>query len=249
MGKIIAYLFGLDAILEIYAEITGEEMLKVITKPLLMPLLIFYYASSIEGPVSRFHKLMIAAFFFSWWGDMFLMLVPKRPSDLMLLGIPKDPVFFLAGLVSFLITHVLYIFSFADVRHKHAHAILPKKWWVLVPLAVYLAILLYALVPAIAHNPEPAIQGFLIPVLVYTSVISLMVVFAINRYRRVNDASFALVLAGALSFMVSDSLIALSRFVTHIELAGTMIMFLYILGQFLIAKGSLRQFHLHHTDH
>lgn len=244
MKRIWAYAFWLNAAFEIYGDLAGQEAAKLIAKPLLMPLLVLYYISHINGPVTKFHRLMVAAFFFSWLGDVALMLVPKGPGDLTLLGISKDPNFFLVGLLSFLVTHLLYIFTFARVSDKSAAPVLPRKLWLLAPLALYLGLLLYILIPALLNNPNPKTHGLIAPVVVYTSVISTMVIFALNRYRRVNDTSFALVFGGALLFMFSDSLIAISSFVTRISFAGFLIMLLYIVGQFLIARGCLKQFEL-----
>jgi uncharacterized membrane protein YhhN len=144
-------------------------------------------------------------------------------------------------LVGFLIAHVLYVVAFSKVSDITAEALLPKKFWVLAPLVVYMAVLVTMLVPAI--NAKPETQPFLIPVLVYSTVIATMVLFAINRYRRVNDQSFALVFAGALLFMFSDSIIAINKFVAPFELARIFIMVLYITAQYLIARGALKQEH------
>lgn len=229
MHKVFGYLFLVDSLVEICSEVTANPVIGYVTKPLLMVLLILYYATGLLTPPHKSHKLMIAAFVFSWVGDVSLMLVNF------------EPLLFLVGLVAFLITHVLYIVAFTHVSHS-SPPVLPRKFWLLTPLALYLAVLLYILIPGMQHNPDVRIQGLLIPVLVYTSVISTMVVFAVNRYRRVNDASFALVLGGALLFMVSDSLIAINRFVSPFQGAGIFIMLLYISGQYLIARGSLQQY-------
>lgn len=229
MHKVFGYLFLADALVELYSEVTANPAIGYVTKPLLMVLLILYYATGLLTPPHKSHKLMIAAFVFSWIGDVSLMLVNFEPT------------LFLVGLVAFLITHVLYIIAFTHVSHQQP-AVLPRRFWLLTPLALYLIVLLYILIPGMQHNPDVRIQGLLIPVLVYTSVISTMVIFAVNRYRRVNDASFALVLGGALLFMFSDSLIAVNRFVSPVSGAGFFIMLLYISGQYLIARGSLQQY-------
>lgn len=241
MGKSLSYLYFLVGAIEVYAELANDETIRFFSKPLLMIILIFYYAANVQGPVHKFHKLMIAAFFFSWIGDVALMFVPRNESDLLLMGIPKAPNFFLVGLVGFLIAHVLYCFAFARVSHHHVVPLLKRKIWVAIPLALYMVALLAMLVPAISATPET--KPFLIPVIVYSSVIACMVAFALNRYGRVNDQSFALVFGGALLFMLSDSLIAISKFMTPFDLAPVGIMVLYITAQYLIAKGSLKQLH------
>jgi uncharacterized membrane protein YhhN len=171
---------------------------------------------------------MVAAFCFSWIGDVALMFVFK------------DENLFLVGLVGFLITHILYTIAFINVTDRKAESLLPKKGWVLLPLVIYMVAFLWVLVPAISGNEKT--QPFLIPVLVYSTAIATMVAFSINRFKRVNDKSFALVVSGALLFMFSDSIIAINKFLTSFDTASIFIMILYIGGQYLIAKGCLAQF-------
>ena len=114
-----------------------------------------------------------------------------------------------------------------------------KKFWVFVPLVIYMGAFLSLLVPAINGNEKT--QPFLITVLVYSTAIAVMVTFAINRFKRVNDKSFALVFVGAMLFMFSDSIIAINKFLHPFTTAGIFIMILYISGQYLIAKGMLVQ--------
>lgn len=227
MLKPLEYAYILTAVIEVFAEATSNNTLRVISKPLLMIFLIAFYVQSINGSWGKIHKLMVAAFFFSWIGDVALMFVHKNEN------------FFLLGLVGFLVTHILYTISFADVTYKKATALLPAKAWLLAPLVIYMGALLYLLVPSI--NGVEATKPFLVPVLVYSTAIATMVVFAINRYTRVNAESYNLVIAGALLFMVSDSIIAINKFLHPFATAGIFIMVLYITGQYLIAKGMLKQ--------
>jgi uncharacterized membrane protein YhhN len=228
MLKPLEYLFFIVAAVEIFAEVTQNSTVRFIAKPLLMIVLIAFYMQAVGDKWNKVHKLMRVAFFFSWIGDVALMFVFKNEN------------FFLVGLVGFLITHILYTIAFADVTNKNATPILPKKFWIVVPLVIYMAAFLSLLVPAI--NGDEKTQPFLVPVLVYSTAIATMVVFAINRYGRVNEKSFALVFGGALLFMFSDSIIAINKFLHPFELAGICIMVLYIAGQYLIAKGTLAQF-------
>jgi uncharacterized membrane protein YhhN len=148
----------------------------------------------------------------------------------------NQEIFFLLGLGSFLVAHILYAVCFANVTFKTNEALLPKKFWVLVPLLAYFILLLYSFF----SNVPGEMKG---PVAVYSLAIATMVVFAVNRYGRVNEKSFALAFAGALLFMFSDSIIALNKFLFdgNLFLSGFWIMILYISGQYLIAKGALEQ--------
>ncbi len=227
MLKPLEYLYFLVIALEIFAEATDNRTLVFITKPLMMPALIAFYIKAFAGNWNRVHQLMVAAFSFSWVGDVALMFVYKSEN------------FFLLGLVGFLITHILYTLAFTDVSNKKAEALLPKKFWMVVPLVIYMVALLSVLVPGI--TAKETTRPFLIPVLVYSAAIATMVAFAINRYRRVAEVSFTLVFGGALLFMFSDSIIAINKFLQPVGVARIGIMVLYTLGQYLIAKGMLAQ--------
>lgn len=237
MLKSLEYLYFAIAAIEVYAEATNNITLRFFSKPLLMVVLIWFYLSEVKEKKSTFHRLMIWAFAFSWVGDVALMFVGEKGTSMM--GIPLHPDFFLVGLVGFLITHILYTIVFAKVALPYAKPVLKSKPWLLLPLVAYMVVLISQLVPAI--NAVDATKPFLIPVLVYSTAIAVMVVFALNRYGRVDDSSFALVFAGAVLFMISDSIIAVNEFLTPFDFAQIAIMVLYISGQYLIAKGCLKQ--------
>jgi uncharacterized membrane protein YhhN len=72
-----------------------------------------------------------------------------------------------------------------------------------------------------------------------------MSAMALNRFRAVNPASFFLVFAGSVLFVISDSLIALDKFLTSIPHDRLLVMSTYISAQFLIMMGILKQFEKH----
>jgi uncharacterized membrane protein YhhN len=162
---------------------------------------------------------MIAALIFSWIGDVALMYKSL----------------FLPGLLGFLTTHVLYITAFTLGSRGSGRALLARRPWILIPLLAYMAALMSVVFPALSSS-------MIVPVGIYTLVLGLMVSCALNRYKRVDDSSFALVFGGAFIFMLSDSLLAINRFLLHgaLTMAGVAIMTTYIAGQYLIVRGMLR---------
>lgn len=219
---IIAYLITM--VLEIAAIIMSNSTLHFIAKPLLMPILAVVFYQYARLSFNSLHKKIFIALFFSWLGDVFLMFVFKHE------------LFFLAGLGSFLVAHIIYIIAFRAITLKEIKAILPQKWWLLLPLVAYFILLVssfFSLVP----------MDMKAPVAVYSFTIAVMVVMAINRYGRVNDKSFSMVLGGALLFMFSDSIIAVNKFSFHDQMsyAGVAIMLLYCVGQLYIVKGIAKQ--------
>jgi uncharacterized membrane protein YhhN len=239
MLKPLEYLYIATAAVEIYAEATQNEVVRFFSKPLLMILLSAFYAQTVAGKWNKLHKFLAASLVFAWLGDVALMFVPKSFDDITLMGLPKNPNFFLVGLAGFLVAHMLYAIAFGNVANKTKTPLLRRKFWVAIPLLVYMVTLLYYLVPAI--NDNPLTKPFLGPVVIYSAAIATMVAFALNRYGRVNDKSFALVFGGALLFMLSDSIIAVNKFLHPFETSGIFIMVLYIAGQYFIAKGALQQ--------
>jgi len=217
--KAFAYLYWLIALLHLAGVVTGEALLGFFTKPLLMPVLIVWYYLTIRARQAPVHWLMMLAFAFSCAGDVFLMFTTE--------------LFFLLGLVSFLITHVLYSVSFnMGSRVAGVTSVLRAKPYVAFPVVALSAALITLLFPRI----QPDMR---IPVIVYTTVITVMVMMAVNRYGKVSATGFWLVTTGAVLFMLSDSLIALNKFYfdRQLPMAGFFIMLLYITAQYLIARG------------
>ena len=193
-------------------------------KPLLMPILAFWYYKETKAKTA-FDKVILVSLFFSWWGDNFLMP-----------AIFKTDINFLLGLASFLIAHVLYIVGFFKTDRKSPSILKSKPYLALPFLAIGIGLLFI-----LFQQNVPGFAEMSLPVVVYASVIMIMVISAVNRYGKVNPASFKWVLIGALLFMLSDSFIALSRFTTLFEgstfVARILIMPLYVIGQYLIVKG------------
>ena len=133
---------------------------------------------------SRYGRIVVAALLLSWIGDLLLAGESERH--------------FLFGLVSFLLAHVAYVIAFY-VRG------LDRNWVIVafVPIA-----LISAGVSAWLSGYLPA--DMLIPVRIYTVVISLMVIAALGTIGR---GAPILVAFGALLFYFSDLSVAAGQFV------------------------------------
>lgn len=130
--------------------------------------------------------------------------------------------FFVIGLVFFLIAQVFFIATFARSLKRRKSR-----------LPVVIALVAYAAVIAILLRPY--LGEFMIPVFFYIAVITGMGVFAALRAQEGK-----LVLYGAISFIVSDSLIAIDRFAVTLPAAGYFVMISYYLALFMIAYGCVR---------
>jgi uncharacterized membrane protein YhhN len=69
-----------------------------------------------------------------------------------------------------------------------------------------------------------------------------MVMVALFRFGKTTAGSFAMVFGGAILFMISDSLIAINKFLEPLPQSGFWIMTTYIGAQFLIVRGLLRHY-------
>ena len=218
LKQLFLYLFIISSILQVSGEILQNEILIFTFKPLLMPFLLLWYLYS-----SRKHEIrtsIIIALIFSFFGDTFLLFVFK------------NEIFFLLGLGSFLIAQLSYVYTFyKDKQGKKlslSFIILTTSFFLL-----YTGILFFKI--------YPNLNEFLIPVIVYASAVGLMGITAAFRYQSVNKTSFNQVFIGAFLFIISDTFIALDKFLYNggLAFASLIIMSLYILGQYFIVKGIL----------
>lgn len=132
---------------------------------------------------------------------------------------------FVQGLVAFLLAQVTY-----------AGLFITQARWQSTRLPWTGFIVLYALLCTLFIVPEAG--DMQIPVTAYMIVISFMAIAAGFRH----DSQWLWVATGALIFMVSDTLIAINRFVTPFDYSGVAVMATYYLAQFLICTGVVRHY-------
>jgi alkenylglycerophosphocholine/alkenylglycerophosphoethanolamine hydrolase len=130
--------------------------------------------------------------------------------------------YFIIGLGFFLIAQIMFIVTFSrDFKMQKSR----------IPIIALLAA--YALAMAIVMTPS--LGEMAIPVYLYLIVITLMGIFAALR-----AAKNKLTLYGAVSFIVSDSILAINKFMTPVPAADYLVMVTYYLALFLITFGYLR---------
>lgn len=196
------------------AVLFSPDTLAWYTKPLLMPIL--FGAVRLHSGMSN-QKLLLAALFFSWLGDIALMFLHV------------DPNFFIAGLLAFLIAHILYIVLFGKSFNKEVSA--PK-----VPLASGLAVILLYLF-SLGTLLFPLLGDMLAPVAVYALTICTMLAFAWFGHFGWPAGARYWVLAGAAIFVVSDSFIAFNKFYAPVPQSAFLVMSTYIVAQYCIVRG------------
>jgi uncharacterized membrane protein YhhN len=148
---------------------------------------------------------------FSSLGDVFLALNPER--------------LFVSGLGAFLIAHLLYI------------ALFVRNWPRPAPLRrarLVLAILVFLYGVSMADWLRPGLGNLKGPVMAYLCVIILMGMAALWA-----DFSRPWVVIGAVLFILSDSLIAVSKFRHAVAFRDYFVWISYYLAQYFISVGFL----------
>ncbi|MEN8250963.1 MAG: lysoplasmalogenase [Bacteroidota bacterium] len=211
---ILWILFVVATTIELLTQIYEWETVNMVVKPLLMPFLALFFLFSIKQK-EKLAYLVVVALFFSWVGDVLLIY-------------KVDNRFFLPGLISFLITQLLYIYIF----YQSSEGFKPKLFTY---STAFLMILYGALLDLLMWSKLGSMK---IPVAVYTMVIMLMGISAL--FRKAKGASHVLV--GAMLFIASDSILAVNKFYEPINAAGFWTMITYILAQFVIISGMIKFF-------
>ncbi|MFY9307684.1 MAG: lysoplasmalogenase [Bacteroidia bacterium] len=203
-------------LLVLLANITGNLFLDIVFKPLIViSLLVYLFASG--GHKEKAARLAVGGLAFSCLGDVLLIFQGRHG------------LFFIGGLVSFLIAHLLYIAYYVRSSGSMPEKTLKGKY------IYFLVILIYGTTfYTVLYNNLGDLR---LPVAIYTAVLMGMNIFALNRYGRVNERSFIFVMTGALFFTLSDSLLALNKFLFPLPLAGLWIMITYSAAQYLITEG------------
>jgi uncharacterized membrane protein YhhN len=215
MKKVIFAIFVLASLVHLVAGFTDHVIALQISKPLIMLSLLVYYIVSAKEERSL---VVILAIVFSLAGDVLLMY-PDR---------------FVPGLLAFLVSHIFYIIAYRQHRGEPNENTLQgvhriRLAFPIILAATGLVIVLY-----------PLLGELRIPVMVYATILAVMALQALFRYGRTTAESFWMVFSGAVLFMVSDSMLAINKFLSPVSQSHFWIMLTYITAQFLIVKGLLK---------
>lgn len=187
------------------------------TKPLLIPSLAVWliFENSGGDKYSYLRRMVLWALLFSTLGDVLLMF--------------PGAIFFLLGLGAFLLAHICYVIAFSSISSVKNGFLRQNIWW-LIPFLAFPILLLSFLWEGIPIAMR-------LPVAVYAGVISLMALSVVNLKGNLANATFWTLLAGAVWFLISDSLIAIGKFGQAFEGVRLAVMGTYILGQYLLVRG------------
>jgi uncharacterized membrane protein YhhN len=190
-------------------HITGilfNEKLAFLSKPFLITSLVVIYLIAVKKPSFWY----VSALFFSFWGDV-LLLFEKQ--------------FFVFGLASFLLAHVLYIKITASYIKKTS---LQKIALTCLPFVFFVFSFLYLI--------KDNLGGMKIPVIVYGVVICSFGAISFLNYIQEKSTANLWLFLGTIIFIISDSLIAINKFYEPKEFYQISIMLTYIIAQYLICR-------------
>jgi len=200
------------------------KWLDFVCKPLIMISIAGHFLLNSKNIDKNVVRVALFAFLFSLFGDSFLMFANN------------GTIYFMLGLASFLVAQISYIILFQQtIQLSCGKPFLRKN-----PLYISGYIIYGFFIYFLLFNHLDFVLK--IAVFVYMSALLGMSVMALNRFKTVSSQSFSFVFYGSLLFVVSDTLIALDKFLMPIPNDRFLVMSTYMAAQFLIMRGILKQF-------
>lgn len=208
--KIAFIVFLCVAVLDVVGIIYQIPDLRFIFKPLILLSLLVLYSFS----VSDRNKVYILALLFSFFGDVFLLF--------------SGELHFILGLISFLIAHLLFI---RIILKRIKNTSIPTLLGSSILFLVFFCLLIFIL--------RNSLGELLIPVIIYGLTISTFGVVSLIDYLNTKSLKSLWMLAGAIVFVVSDSVLAINKFYDQKLLFQVVVMSTYVLAQFLIYRSMI----------
>jgi len=175
----------------------------------LTTILILLFAVVYANKKNSYYRWVVLALCFCLLGDV-LLLVES---------------YFIGGLVAFLIAHLCFACSFISLDGF-------KK---------YLVPLIFLLVFGVTYYSilYDSLKGLKIPVLVYFVIIILMSWQGISLRIWKDHRSFTMIAIAVVLFLISDSVLAWSKFKSSFQLSGVLVLATYWSSIFLIAVSTI----------
>ena len=212
MNKILPLIaFMLFCLIDFFGIYLDKQMMVNFAKPMLMITLFWYYYSNAK----KLNKYFVLGLFFSFLGDI------------LLLG--AGEMYFVFGLLFFLIAHVFYII----IVLKIIQITKPKEFIIAsVPFLLLFLVLMNVLYAGLGIMK--------IPVIIYAVTISFFGIVSLILYLQAKIKISLLLLVGVLTFIASDIILALNLFYKKQSFYPLLIMMTYVLAQYLICRFVLK---------
>lgn len=186
---------------------------KVLTKYFLLPTITLFYLTAAKAP----DPVLVAAFIASWIGDILL----EKPGNK----------WFVIGGISFLLSHLLFIWSYLSGIRLAEAPLLP-----VLAASLFYTAAAAVIVFGVIRTSTP--KAMLFPLFLYLMINSAMNVFAFIQLCELQNTGAALAYVGAVLFFASDCVLFVGHFYNKKKLHYFYpCMSTYISGELLIAVG------------
>jgi uncharacterized membrane protein YhhN len=220
---LVFFLFWVALFADCFLIITQKIEYRIYTKTLLAPLvLIGIYLEGQNTKHTRSKLIANGAFFFCFLGDIILL------SD----DIATN---FISGLICFLVAHIFFIVFFYRLKNFTVRHVIFNVVTA-VAITAYISVLLLLVWRNVSF------QNFQLPMTVYSIVLGLTVLTALNTIKNRSTKKLATkyFIPGAIFFVLSDSILALNKFYSTFNYSGVVIMLTYAIAIFLLGNGIIR---------
>lgn len=192
--------------------------LRIVTKILLLPFLMLYLLSFLEKQERIGMLLPILGLFFSFLGDVLLTA--------------SGELFFLLGMGAFILTHICNSLFFIKLPKTARRQ---KRSLVFVIALVVVTLLCWS----VNKMLKPHLGAFQLPIQVYMIIIACMAMFAVRTFQdpEYRVMAIRLFIPGAALFLLSDSVLALNKFLFHQSGWDLLVMFTYGGAQYFLTAG------------
>lgn len=129
---------------------------------------------------------------------------------------------FIYGVAAFLLAQLGYAYLFSRFWQGFYY-----RWYLSVGLIIYMV--------GMALTLMPNLGGLQIPVMLYLVAIGIMGILAVQ-----SSLSMRWTVLGATMFIISDSFIAINKFITSVPMESYWIMSTYYVAQFMLVTGFLK---------
>ena len=211
-------IFALVSVVHVTAIFLRKGKLRRISKIFIVPLLLAAYIAGQGSPLI----FPVLALLFGWLGDALLLRINEKA-------------YFRLGLASFLLGHVCYIIAFIECLGFFgpggAGSFSVTTMAIFIPIAIIIGVTDFRFI-------KPPKEMFF-PVVLYMIVILIMAFWGLEVFILNPGLAGFLIFAGALCFMVSDTILAYYTFRKLTIPGAVLIMVLYIMAQAGIIIGLL----------
>jgi len=208
--KITFFVFVLVSVLDIVGIILEIPIIVYIFKPLIILSLLFLYVFSLPKRLKWYVMALELCFF----GDVLLMF--------------DGELFFILGLVSFLMAHFLFIKIVIGSIKKTS---LKTIGTAIIPFLALFSLLIFTL--------QDSLGALFLPVVIYGLTIATFGAVSLIDYLGTKSLKSLLMLIGAIIFMVSDSVLAINKFYAPAHILEIIVMITYVLAQYLIYRSMI----------